>query len=216
MNFIDLLNETMQRIIKGNGKETGEELIRFLKKEGWPSNLNKDMFIKHLQDICDEKIEHSSSQALLDLLTLTERSAIKVNPKQKSSLENIIRVIQNSHIVDCKHKNLGIAIFMHGGGFTPSMPLPELICTLCGLNITITSNLTPKNCGLRISSTYIDALMTWTKKCFTHREDFQRFSFVEDMLKDPIKAYKEAYFKFPGELEIKIVNYAKMQSASGI
>lgn len=215
MNFTDLLKETMEHIMKGDKKVTSELIACFLKERGWPSNLNKNTFIKYLQNISNEKIEFSPDEALLDILTSTKRSAIKISLEQKSSLKDIIKVIQNSHTANCEHKNLGVAIFMHGGGFTPISPLPELICTSCGLNITITHKLTPKNCGLKVSSTHIGELMDWAKKCLIHRENHQKFPLVEDMMKNPIKAYKESYFKFSGELKIQIVNHTKMQLASG-
>lgn len=214
MNFINLLNETVKHIIKEGGEVTYKEII-YLKTKGWPPGLNKDMFIKHLQSIIDERIESDSNQALVDLLTFTRRSARKMSLAQKERLGKIIKAIRDSHVVNCKHKNLGITIFMHGGGFTPTIGLPELICTLCGLNVTITSNLTPKNCGLKISSKHIGELSGWAKECFLNREHHCRFSFVEDMLKDPIKAYERAYFKFPDKLRIQIVDYAKLQLVSG-
>lgn len=215
MEFITLLNRTTERIVKGNEKEVDGELICFLKENGWPPSLNKDMFIENLQNISDEKIKPGPGQVLLDLLTSTERSAIKINSEQKNSLRKIIKAIRNAHITDCKHKNLGVTIFMHGGGFTPLMPLPELICTSCGLNVTITPNLKPKNCGLKINPAHISELMNWTNKCFMNRKDGQKLLFVEEMLKNPVKVYKEAPFKFSGKLKIQIADYNKLRSVSG-
>ena len=211
MSFITLLNETLKHVIEN--KEVTDKAIIYLKKKGWPSGLNKDIFIKHLQNIIDEKIERDGSQNLVDLLTYTKRSARKINSVQRELLKRLVKAIKDSHVVECKHKNLGVTIFLHGGGFTPMIGLPELICTSCGLNITITPNLTLKNCGLKISSKHIGELMGWAKKYFLERHE--GFLFVEDMLEDPIKAYEKAYYKFPNKLKIQIVDHAKLQSVSG-
>jgi len=215
MNFIDLLNGTVSHIIKGNKRSDDKPIICFLKEEGWPSNLNKNVIIEYLQNISNEKIESDPGEELLDLLTSTKRSAAKISLEQKDRLRNIIKAIQSSHTADCKHKTLGVAIFMHGGGFTPMFPLPELICTSCGLNITVTHELTLENCGLKVSPAHIDELGDWASKCFTSREDHQRFSPVEDMVRNPIKAYEESCFKFPNKIKVRIVDYSKVWLASG-
>lgn len=214
MNFVSLLNEAVKHIILKDGEVT-DKVIAYLKKRGWPPGLNKDMFIKHLQNIIDGRIENDSCQVLIDLLTFTRRSARKTNLTQKKQLKKLIKAIRDSHIVNCEHKNLGVTIFIHGGGFTPPIGLPELICTSCGLNVTIASNMTPENCGLKISPKHMGELIGWTRGCFTNRGRHESIPSVEKMLEDPVEAYKKAYFKFPGKLRIQIVDHAKLQSISG-
>lgn len=211
--MVKLLKETITNILNN----TENPILRFqtfLDEDGWPISFNKDTFIKTLKNMIDEKLDTNPLDLLIDMVTYTERKAKKLNSKQKKLLQETIQTIKDSKIKSCKHKKFGVALFLHGGGFTPAIALPELICTSCGLNLTITSNISKKSHGIIINNK--KKIINWAVDLFrSNKNPRERIPWVEDILENPIEKYNESYYKFPNNIKLQITDYQKLQSKSG-
>jgi hypothetical protein len=204
----------MQQLLKNavdsviNNRKRNGALASYLKKNGWDISINKEKTIKDLKNILNGKLEKDPHQQLVDLLLFQKRSAIQLSEKQKDSLRKILSLIENSENKKCQHKELVIGYFLHGGGFCPIYPQPELICLDCGLNITLYNS---KNKGIQISDKDMDAL---EKFGFQLMKDRKKMHFAEVITRDPIKAYNETQ-KWEGPLPLKIVDVKKLEENSG-
>jgi hypothetical protein len=211
--MLELLKKTVTNILN-NTKNPISEFQTFLNESGWPISFNKDSFIKTLQNMIDEKLDIDPEDALIDLLTYTSREAKKLNSKQRKLLQEIVQNIKDAKIKSCKHEKFGVALFLHGGGFTPVIALPELICTSCGLNLTITSNISKKTHGIIIRDK--KKLIQWAVDSFQDSTIKRKgIPWVEDVLKNPIEKYKQSNYIFPNDLKFQVTDYQKLQSKSG-
>jgi len=110
--------------------------------------------------------------------------------------------------------NLGIAAFMHGGGFTMPTHTAELICKDCGLNITLCPGIPTKtykdDFGIIITPATLKKLDKWAESI-----DRTKVRSSSDILKDPVKIYNES-IQWDKAIPLKIVDIKKLNSKTGL
>ncbi len=200
-----LVRDAVDAVI--NNKKRSSTLAAYLKKNGWDISINKKRTIEELKNMINEQVKRDPHDALVDLLLFQTVEAIKLSPKQKDSLKKILTLIENAKTKKCSHKRLVIGYFLHGGGFCPVYPQPELICLDCKLNVTISG----KDVGVEISKKNYDKLEQFG---FQLMKDRKKMHFADVITRDPIKAYEESQ-KWEGPLPLKIIDFEKLELSSG-
>jgi len=203
----------MRDVVKNRGQAKAVELFqKYIDKNGWPIGYNKSTTNTALRLLINEELPGDNIQAVFDIMAGITRRAVKLTKSQKHHIKLIIDIVNKSKSHKCKHKDLGMAPFLHGGGFFPIIVVPELICKTCGLNVTLSQYIETtnyrKNFGIVISKHFLEAINYWATTC----KDVQS---SRDILRDPIGAYDRSQ-KWIGPIHIKIENSTKLESKSGI
>ena len=214
MNLHKLIESAIRNIVKDIGQSV--EAIRLFQKyideNGWPISYPKSAINKALRSLIYEELPDNQVQAALDMMLSIYRRPIKLTKNQINHLKILKEIVNKAKYHKCKHKDLGIAPFLHGGGFCPIIVVPELICKTCGLNVTLSQYIETtnyrKNFGIVISKHFLEAINYWATTC----KDVQS---SRDILRDPIGAYDRSQ-KWIGPIHIKIENSTKLESKSGI
>ena len=213
------LMEGVKLVVKGS-KEEGELAVSGFEKHfsenPWPMSFNKDQAINAIQILLDEELpELDPGQAMMDLLLMQTRKPPTLSDEGKKLLERLKKVIRDANEIECTHENLGIAPFIHGGGFSPTFAAPELICTTCGLNVTLFPGIQPHKYGLKISKKNLAELNTWANECDKAQRETGKRVYVSDIItSDPIRAYDKS-IKWDGPLPLKIDKPKVLESMSG-
>lgn len=215
MDFNEIIKETITGVIQ---KATAP-LARFeqhLANNKWPLSYSKSKVIKTCELLIKEEVYSNSHDQLLDVLLSQTRTAPKTTAAQRIMLRKIIFLTETSELVQCNHKNIGIAVFMHGGGFSPAYALPEVICLDCGLNVTIYS---PKNYrefskefGLQGGKKAFKILGEWAMECMKKRG----VAWIDDVPSDPIGQYNEAKYKWDKKIPFRISNKSNFEKHTGV
>jgi len=125
-------------LITKNQTDEANQRIKSLKKRKI-ENGQKIQGIASVTMVLEGKRDPGA--AALDLLLLRSFKGYKINKKQRQSLINLKKALESikSSTEDCPHppEKLEIYRLMHGGGFTPTVVIPELVCRECGLNVTL-------------------------------------------------------------------------------
>ena len=145
------------RIIVTDSLDDGNEVIETFqecfKENSWPPTMSKTKTLKSLQMLMDEELPAPDpGEVMVDMLLMQSRKPLKISKKRKGLLKKLKKLIEDSKDIDCPHEDLGIAVFMHGGGFCPVIGVPELICKTCGLNISLFPGMVPKEYGIKVST----------------------------------------------------------------
>jgi len=210
------LNEVVRDIIQNKGQKRAVLALEEKLKEGFPPTCSKEVLLKELQNFIDEKIKHDPQQALVDLATFTSRSPVKLTKHKRENLKKVYKLISDAKPAKCKHKNLGIAPFFHGGGFSPVFNyVPELICTDCGLNVSLWNSRTSKQLGLKFRRPVsIKTLNEWSTNLDPGKANIQS---ANNILDDPIAAFESSVTKWDKKpFPIEVVYHKKLESFSGI
>jgi hypothetical protein len=144
------------------------------------------------------------------------RLAPKISKSRKELLIHLRDIIQNSSTVTCDHADLGIAPFIHGGGFFPTQVWPELICKKCGLNITLFRNRNLFQLGIKINKKEMNKIYDWCKEFYsdmTPKGNKHALS-ASKIVEDPISEYKRSE-KWMKPVPIKIIDKKLLESKSG-
>jgi hypothetical protein len=194
-------------IKKKNQRKVTEEIIEKLKSHGFPPSLNKGIIVDGLSKIINEELPFDSSRVLTEMITFSKAVPIKLTNHQRSNLKKIMEcILETPTDTSCNHDSLVISISIHGGGFTPVIRLPEVICLYCGLNVTLYSKETEKY-GIEISDKKMKELFKWAME--------NRGKFAEDFVKDPIGSYNSCESKWEGDIPFRITNMKAFESRSG-
>jgi len=214
MNFHKLLKNTIGNIVKSRGQAKAVQLFqKYIDKHGWPIAYPKSRTCDAIRLLISEELPDDPTQVLMDMITGVDRKPAKLTKNRRDNLKIIMRIINKAGRHKCKHKDLGVAPFLHGGGFYPmTYNVPELICKDCGLNVTLSQYIKideyRKNLGIVISKHFLEALHYWASTC-------KNVQSSRDIVRDPIGAYNKST-KWIGPVRIKIENSAKLESKSGI
>lgn len=213
--FEKLLADTVDKVLKGDGEMSAiEEFQAFLDSNGWPMGYAKSTFHDAMANIIEEELPDDPEGALLDMVLGQTRSAIKLKESQRVVLKKMVELVNSSERRKCEHghKHLGIAPFMHGGGFCPPYTMPEVICTACGLNVTLYYPKSiaefKKDFGLDVTKAQLKELMEWANSC-------RGIVSSSDILRDPIGAYNRSKHRWEKKIPFRIVNRKKFESKSG-
>jgi hypothetical protein len=215
MDFYKIVEEMITGVVQ-KATDPLTKFKQYLADNKWPLSYPKSKVIKTCDLLIKEEVYENSHNQLLDLLLFQTRTAPKTTAAQKIMLRKIIFLTENSEHVQCDHKHLGIAVFMHGGGFSPAYALPEVICLDCGLNVTIYS---PKNYrkfskeyGLQGGQKAFKILAEWAMDCMKSRGVF----WVDGVPNDPIGQYNEAKYKWDKEIPFRISDKRAFEKHTGV
>jgi hypothetical protein len=214
MSFDDVIKRTMADIVKKRSQVRAVQAFKdFLTINGWPMGYAKETATKALRLLIQEELPDDPVGPLLDMMAGVTRTPAKLNEFQKGNLREMIKIINTSEPHKCKHEKLGIAAFIHGGGFSPMYNAPELICRNCGLNVTLFKHTTVQryrsDFGIRISKKNLEGLNTWAN------DGQKRVHSSSDLTKDPIGCYNRST-KWKGPIPLKIEKPLKLESKSGL
>jgi hypothetical protein len=210
--FEQLLKDTISAVL-ADDPDASVDFEKFLADKGWPMGYDKSSFRGSINLLINESLPDDPEGTLLDLMLGRTRVPIEVTAPQKAAFEKIIKVTDASPQKTCPHENMGIAPFMHGGGFSPVMQaVPEVICRDCGLNVTL---YLPKDMmdfekrlGIATTKKKIEELHTWANSC-------ERTDSANNILRDPISAFNRSKYKWEGKLPFSIINKKKFDAMSG-
>jgi len=213
MNFRKLLENTIRNIVKNRGQAKAVQLFqKYIDENGWPIAYAKSTANKALRLLINEELPDSPVQAVLDIMLSTTRKPVKLTESQVKHLKLIEEIVNKAKRCKCKHKDLGLAPFLHGGGFFPMTTIPELICKNCGLNVTLRPHIEiayyRKHFGIIISKHFLEAIGYWAHYC-------KNVQSSRDIVRDPIGAYNKSQ-KWIGPIHIEIENSTKLESKSGV
>ena len=170
---------------------------------------------KTCQCLIKEKMPSDPHRDLLDLLTYSTTSLKSTTKDQKKLLKQLIALVTATPLTECDHNNLGIAAFLHGGGFLPIYASPEIICLDCGLNVTVYNpkdyKRFSKEFGLGGGKAIFKDLQEWAIAGMKSK----KLTWVDDVQNDPIGEYNKCKHKWTKNIPIKILNKKVFESKSG-
>ncbi len=201
-----------------DGKDVVEKFQEYFNDNPWPPTMSKTKTLKGLQMLMDEELPtRDPGQVMADMLVMQTRIPLKISKARKSLLKKLKKLIEDSKDNDCTHEDLGVAVFMHGGGFCPVVGVPELICKTCGLNISLFPEMVPKEYGIKVSKPNLKKLNTWAMERLNHQNHEDRSTHVlsaNDITKNPLMAYKNTV-QWEKEVPVEILNSEKATSKTG-
>jgi hypothetical protein len=201
-----------------DGNEEIETFQEYFKENSWPPTMSKTKTLKGLQMFIDEELPTPDpGEVMVDMMLMQSRKPLKFSKKRKGLLKKLKKLIEDSKDNDCPHEDLGIAAFMHGGGFTPNIGVPELICKTCGLNISLFSGIIPQEYGIKISKPNLKKLNAWANDRLNNQSYEDKSTHVlsaNHITKNPLMAYKNTV-KWEEEVPVKILNPDKATSKTG-
>jgi len=186
--------------------------LRVKKEGGLPLSHNKEKMIEDITTLLNDKPLENYAHDLLAMMLCRETKVLKFTDSQKEQLSALVRFLKETEYKRCEHHNLGIGVFMHGGGFMPTHNLPELICIDCGLNITLGKKFEylESDIGLSMDEKSYESLHAWAYSLFGGKG---KTEYAEVITKNPIEAYKRSP-KWDGDLPT-ITDRAKLEASSG-
>jgi len=217
------INEIIGLIVK-NQTEKADALIKSLKTIKI-ENGQKIQAITGIDKILNGK--RDAVDSMIDLLAMRKFKGYKLTPEQKNSLIKLVEVLKSvkSSTKDCLHKRLEIYKLMHGGGFTPKILIPELVCRDCGLNISFPFfikrhneephkyindlNYCIKEFGITLTKEFVENLRDYMKD-----KDKAHWIGVENILSDPENVFKNVK-KMSSIKGLTVINKQKFDSFSG-
>lgn len=221
MLFINIVKTTINEVMGSWEDATSfEEFKSYLDEHGWPIRYPLPAFRKTINLIIKEKLPSDPEGELLDTLLGQTKKAVKLTKKQRGELKLMLDIAGAAKKQECSHENIGIAPFLHGGGFSPVFAKPEVICLDCGLNISFYSprdlKVFKKEFGVSATKKGLSDLFNWAQTCMKNsRADERRVRFAEEIAKDPIAAYNAAEYKWEKKIPFKITDAKKFESKSG-
>lgn len=214
--FVDYVDNTLQRIFKEKNKNAFNDFKEGLNGVKWPIGLGKQHMHNVLQRILDGTVE--PEKMMIDFAFGQMRKMPKLQEWQRKVIIDIQKHIEAMQLVVCEHKRIGIAAFLHGGGlFTPTYALPEYICLDCGLNVTLSSYGLKSNLKgvIKISKKEMQAMEKWANECLRKPEEGKYLHSSGDIPYDPPKAYADSYYKWNGPIP-EILKKEEFEKLSGV
>ena len=209
---MDIIKDALFKIVEDKESPI-RELTDYFKKNPWPQAMSKEQCLSAIDLVIESKLPPGNP--LVDLLSMEKKVIPRMNKTQLKWLEQMKEIIVNSEMASCDHKDIGIAPFLHGGGFTPGFAaVPELICPECGLNVTLFSETKLEDIGLEMSKEDFQALTDWAKGCYERRSEKKVLS-SSIITDNPVSALTKSPNKWKGILPT-ITNLVELGKKSGV
>jgi hypothetical protein len=217
LNFLETLEKAIENLLtKKNQKRAVKSVQDYLSANGFPPSHNKDNLIRQLNRVIEEE-GPDSHQQVVDMLLWQKTKPVKLTKAQKANLALIRDLIINAPVqCACEHKHVALTGSLHGGGFSPLLPYPEIICRDCGVNVTIytgDSKTLLNEYGIEISKKNLVTVKEWLGM----GEEYmgrKKFAFGEDVVKNPQRVLTECDV-WEGELPFAITDLEKFNARSG-
>lgn len=213
---INRIKNAVEQVIKNRGQKAAvRKLSHYFKKNTLTLGI-KDSIGQALSQIIEGKVEPDFVTSFMALMTLTDAPKLKLTEHQMGCLKSIRKVINDAEESSCEHKFV-IVPFFHGGGFCPIQVLPELVCHVCGLNVTILLHMSTeslvKHCGIELPDKLKVALREW---CAWVDKDRDTEVLSASMISKDLKSALEKSTQFYGDFSMMgIADKQKLESMSG-
>jgi hypothetical protein len=196
-----------------------EEFDKFFKVNPWPIQFSKSQAIHAIDCLLTETPPPlDPGTVMVDMMMMQSRKMPKLSATRKANLEKLKTIVEGAKGDDCKHDDLGLAPFIHGGGFTPTFAAPELICKSCGLNVTLFPGIPIKKYkseyGIKITKKNLGVINKWAMELFNDRSKANKVNFSDNITEDPIGAYNDS-IKWDGPIPFKIEKPTVLDQKSG-
>lgn len=165
MNSMKILKQAVDLIvIRGHHNKAVKMVRAHFEGSKLEAGFNKKVARKRLEELIALGTgERELEMEPVDLLHLgmgEKRKVKRFSDAMIKSLENIIKMMDHVEVGGCDHSNAKVIPLLYGGGFTPMMSRPELVCPDCGLNVTLDRK-SVVEAGLSID--YIRDLYEWSR-----------------------------------------------------
>ena len=163
MNSMKILQQAVNMVTDSSNSEKAVELVReHFEDNKVEAGFNKDVAKKRLEHVIalgTGKKELEIEPIDLFFLGMGEKREVKpFSDDMIEALKNIVKIIGGVEVDKCDHSNAKVIPLLYGGGFTPTMVEPELVCPDCGLNVTLTRQ---RIIDAGLSKEYIKELYEW-------------------------------------------------------
>lgn len=141
MNSMKILQQAVE-MIRDKKHNKAVELVReHFEGNKLEAGFNKNVAKKRLKEVIalgtgKKELEIEP----IDLVYMGMGEKRKVKPfgdAMVKALKSIMKIVDGAEQSECDHGNAKIIPLLYGGGFTPMMSRPELVCPDCGLNVTL-------------------------------------------------------------------------------
>ena len=213
---VNRIKETIEQVVKNKSQKTAvRELSHYFQKELMTPGI-KETVVNQLDTIINGEIEPDPGAALMSMMTLSEVPKLKLTDHQMGCIKSIRKIVSDAKENNCEHKFV-LAPFFHGGGFCPTQVLPELVCHVCGLNVTIPLHMSTeslvKHCGIELPDKLKATLKDWC--AWVDKDRKTKVLSAREISKD-LKYALEKSTQFYGDFSMmEIVNKEKLESMSG-
>lgn len=213
---VNRIKETIKQVVKSKKQRTAvRELSHYFKDKSLTAGI-KATIVDQLSKIIEGKIEPDPAAMFMSLMTLSGMPTLKLTEHQIGYLKRIRKIVNDAKEDNCDHKFV-IVPFFHGGVFCPTQVLPELVCHVCGLNVTIPLHMSTeslvKHCGIELPDKLMAALKDW---CTWADKNRHTKVLSANMISKDLKLALEESAQFYGDLSMmEIVNKERLESMSG-
>lgn len=213
-----------------NVKQMVDEFEKYFKQDYWPIGRSKDDYLDALQAIHDSELPPDALnpfQMMTDVMEGTTRKLKKLSEEVKQEIKRLQQIVKDAKTIDCEHKKLVIAPFLHGGGLTPILAHAELICMDCGLNVTLHAlregvknpdKVYREKFGLTIvDKDGVKKLFKWVGNGeeWGGRHDLKNVDWSDNLPSEPQAMYEKSENKWTAPIPFKIINKEILESLSG-
>lgn len=166
MNSMEILKQAVDLIVLRGHHNKAVKMVRaHFEGSKLEAGFNKKVARKRLEELIalgtGKKELEMEPIDLLHLGMGEKRKVKRFSDAMIKSLENIIKMVDHVEVGGCGHSDAKVIPLLYGGGFTPMMVEPELVCPDCGLNVTLTRQ---RVVDAGLPEEYIKELYEWGRK----------------------------------------------------
>jgi len=165
MNSTQILKRAVEMVAARKHKKAIELVREHFESNKVEAGFNKEITVKRLKEVIalgtGKKEPEMEPIDLLHMGLGNRRKVTLFTDGAVKALKNIIEIVGNVKQGGCGHSNAKVIPLLYGGGFTPIMVEPELVCPDCGLNVTLT-----RQCVVDagVPEEYLKELYEWGRK----------------------------------------------------
>lgn len=214
---VERIKKAVKQVVRNRGQKTAvRDLSHYFQRKLMTPGI-KETFVHQLDAVIEGKVRPDPSAMFISMMTMSPVSTkLELTDHQRGCLKSIRKIIKDAKEDECDHK-LVIVPFFHGGGFSPIHVLPELVCHVCGLNVTIQLHMSTesliKSRGIELPHRLKKTLQDWCRWADQDRET--EVLSAREISKD-LKRALDKSTQFYGDFSMmKVVNKEKLESMSG-
>jgi hypothetical protein len=136
MDVTERIADAVVDIFKRKG-EVAISVIDYLGSNTIDSLINVEQIAGTIDKLVDGRLKPDIAAGITNLLCGISQTYPKPTLQQSAKLRKLSAAVRAVKLVSCSHPNSVISVFCHGGGFCGVVHLAELLCSDCGLNVTL-------------------------------------------------------------------------------
>ena len=136
MDVTKRIADAVVDIFEGKG-EAATSVIDYLGSNTIDSLISIEQIAGTIDKLVDGKLGPDIATSITNLLCGISQTYPKPTLQQSAKLRKLSAAVRAVKLVSCSHPNSVISVFRHGGGFYGTVLLAELLCSDCGLNVTL-------------------------------------------------------------------------------